>query len=646
MSGKKSFLGNNVKHDVLASIVVFLVALPLCMGIAIASGAPIAAGLISGIVGGIVVGLLAGSPLQVSGPAAGLTVIVYEVIQRYGLEVFGLVVLIAGALQLVAGSLKLGQWFRAVSPAVIQGMLAGIGVLIFASQFHVMFDNQPNGSGVANLAAIPKSITQAFVRPEVSALPDRRFRTEKLKQIGDLRRQQSQIRDDIVENLSEREDAGVPGGSIAGEAVLPVLADRQANITGQLETRVAELMRFAPEGGGYDTEGVQRAAVAALSASRTALGDLQSKSSLAIESQQQAVDAVESLLARLKNHHLAAMVGVLTILLIVAWQALVPKKLRVLPAPLVAVVLVTILAASRSLPVLYVEVPENLLQDVHLLAFGEMAGVPWGAVLQMAIVLAIVASAETLLCATAVDQLHQGPRTQYDKELAAQGVGNMICGLLGALPMTGVIVRSSANVQAGGRTRLSAILHGLWLLLFVAALGSMLRMIPTASLAAILVYTGYKLVNIKAVRKLWQIGKSEVVIYAATLVTIVVKDLLSGVILGIVLSAVKLLYTFSRMTADLRLSNAGRKAVLSLDGTATFICLPKLAAVLERVPQNAELHVDLRHLAYIDHACLELLITWAKQHETVGGRLVIDWDSLHAKFGKEPFRQRAVARVV
>ncbi len=640
MNMENSSGASRVKRDVLASIVVFLVALPLCMGIAIASGAPIAAGLLSGIVGGLLVGVLAGSPLQVSGPAAGLTVIVYEVIQRHGLEVFGLVVLVAGALQLVAGVLKLGQWFRAVSPAVIQGMLAGIGVLIFASQFHVMFDNQPKGSGVENLKAIPQSISRAFVPPEVTARSDRQFRTEKLKQIGELHRQQDQLREQIAKLLPESEEEWASTDGIAVEAMRPAWVDQQAEITRRLETAAGELMRFAPEGGGYDAEGVQRATTAAVGASRSALEDLQRDPAAALESQQHAASAIRSLLAQLKNHHLAAMVGVLTILLIVAWQSLAPKKVRVVPAPLVAVVLVTILTAARALPVLYVEVPENLFQDMKFLAFADTFTMPWGAVLQMAVVLAVVASAETLLCATAVDQMHQGQRTQYDKELAAQGIGNMVCGLVGALPMTGVIVRSSANVQAGATTRLSAILHGLWLLLFVAVLGSMLRMIPTASLAAILVYTGYKLVNLKAVRKLWQMGKGEVAIYAATLVTIVVADLLTGVILGVVLSAVKLLYTFSHLSTELELSDSTPRAVLSLDGTATFVSLPKLAAALERVPQNAELHVDLQHLAYVDHACLELLMTWARQHQAVGGRLVIDWDSLHARFGREPFTRK------
>ena len=140
--------------DYLASLVVFLVALPLCLGISIASGMPPAAGLITGIIGGLVVGFLAGSPLQVSGPAAGLAVIVWELVHRHGVGALALIVLLAGLIQLVAGLLKLGRWFQAVSPSVIGGMLGGIGVLIFASQFHVMVDDKPRGSGLANLASI------------------------------------------------------------------------------------------------------------------------------------------------------------------------------------------------------------------------------------------------------------------------------------------------------------------------------------------------------------------------------------------------------------------------------------------------------------------------------------------------------------
>src|SRR5687768_9006751 len=150
-------------RDLMSSLVVFLVALPLCMGISIASGAPVAAGLVTGIIGGIVVGTLAGSPLQVSGPAAGLTVLIWQFVQAHGVAMLGAAVLIAGLIQILAGLLKFGQWFRAISPAVIQGMLAGIGVLIIGSQTHVLVDDGPKGSGLNNLLSIPSAIWKGLM---------------------------------------------------------------------------------------------------------------------------------------------------------------------------------------------------------------------------------------------------------------------------------------------------------------------------------------------------------------------------------------------------------------------------------------------------------------------------------------------------
>ena len=161
-----SYLRSALPRDLTASIVVFLVALPLCMGIAVASGLPAEKGLITGIVGGLVVGALAGSPLQVSGPAAGLAVIVFEIVQKQGVGALGPILVAAGLVQLAAGALKLGQWFRAISPAVVHGMLAGIGVLIVAGQIHVLFDNKPLPHGLANLAAIPAAFMS--LSPDIS----------------------------------------------------------------------------------------------------------------------------------------------------------------------------------------------------------------------------------------------------------------------------------------------------------------------------------------------------------------------------------------------------------------------------------------------------------------------------------------------
>ncbi len=497
------------RNDLLASIVVFLVALPLCMGIAIASGVPPAAGLITGIIGGLVVALLAGAPLQVSGPAAGLSVIVWELVNEYGLATLGIIVMIAGAAQLVAGLLKAGQWFRAVSPAVIHGMLAGIGVLIFASQFHVMVDDSPRGSGLENLISIPQAILKGIVPAD---------------------------------------------GSV---------------------------------------------------------------------------------------HFQAAMIGIVTLLAIVLWRPLAPGKLKVIPAPLVAVVVGTIVAAATRVGIARVEVPTNLLDAVQLPTMEALSTLSWP-LFTAGLALAFVASAETLLCATAVDKMHDGPRTRYDKELAAQGVGNMLCGLVGALPMTGVIVRSSANVEAGGKTRASAFMHGIWLLVFVAALPFVLQQIPVAALAAVLVFTGYKLVNVAAIRQLATYGKGEVAIYLATVATIVAVDLLSGVVLGIVLSLAKLLYTFSHLEVEMRERDGGESVDFFLRGSATVIRLPRLASSLEQVPANTELHVHLEELDYIDHACLDLLANWEKQHELTGGKLYVDWEGLQARFRQRNGARKAV----
>jgi MFS superfamily sulfate permease-like transporter len=505
--GSKSLQGfrATIGNDALASIVVFLVALPLCMGVSIASGVPPTAGLITGIVGGLVVGFLAGSPLQVSGPAAGLTVLVWQLVQHHGLAMLGVIVLLAGLIQLLAGILKLGQWFRAVSPAVIHGMLAGIGVLIFASQFHVMLDTKPIGSGIENFVGIP-----------------------------------------------------------------------------------------------------------------TALIDTISASSTSLQ---------------------ALYIGLLTIALIVLWNMFAPKKLKVLPGPLVAVVMAVIVAAAMHLKIKYIpdllSNPDDINNIWTVIQYPTLDNLKHAfepAILTAAVSVAFIASAETLLSASAVDQLHQGPRTKYDKELAAQGLGNIICGMLGVLPMTGVIVRSTANVEAGGKTRAATILHGAWLLLFAAVLPFTLSYIPVSSLAAVLVFTGYKLAYPKAVPGLLKFGKSEVAIYLITILMIVATNLLEGVLIGLGLSILKLLQAFSHLEIRWDENIVENRVVLHLKGAATLIRLPKLAAALEEIRPGAEVHIHFEHLDYIDHACLDLLTNWEKQHEITGGSLEIEWEELSTKF--------------
>jgi MFS superfamily sulfate permease-like transporter len=494
----------NLRSDLLASIVVFLVALPLCMAIANACDFPASAGLVAGIVGGLVVGVAGGAPLQVSGPAAGLVVIVLDIVNTHGVEVLGAALVVAGGLQVLAGVFRVGQWFRAVSPAVIEAMLAGIGVLIIVSQLHVMVDDRPRDEPLHSIAALPA----AFAR----ALPS-------------------------------------------------------------------------------DTT----------------------------------------------THHLAALAGLVTIAGIFAWTWWRPRALASVPGALVGVVLGAGFANLLGWEVRYVAVPRDLLTSIEPIGVAAFSAVDARTLLLEGLGLAFVASAETLLCTSALDQLHRGPRADYDREIAAQGLGNAICGALGALPITGVIVRSSANVNAGGTTRRSAIFHGLWLLVAVIALPGVLARIPSAALAAILVYTGVKLIDLQALRRIRAFGWTQVAIYAATLVTIVATDLLTGVVLGLALALVQLLASLSRLDVHVA-QRPGGDWVAHLSGPATFVALPKLAAALERIPVGARVEVHFDHLTLVDHACVEYLQAFGERHAAAGGAVAIAIDELMGRVDARPPR--------
>ena len=517
-----------LKNDLLSSIVVFLVALPLCIGIAVAVGVDPARALITGIIGGLVVGLISGSPLQVSGPAAGLFVIVADIIftnrdkylaqlgdgvvgaeqsaMAYAMAALGCAVVLGGIMQLAAGKMKLGRWFRAVSPAVIKGMLSGIGALILISQFHVMLDHTamwgdaPARKGLQYLATIPTAIAKCF----------------------------------------------------SGDA----------------------------------------------------------------------------------NHHLAAVIGIVTIGTIMAWTKFAPKSISFIPGALVGILAATLLSVVAQFDVIQLSVPDNMFSEVSFptVTWFELMVDPniWVS----AFVIALVGSAATLLTAAAIDDMSRdiGVKTDYDQELVSQGVGNMLCGLVGALPMTGVIVRSSANVHAGARTRKSTIIHGAWLLLFVCFLPHLLTYIPKSALGALLVYTGFKLLNPKQLMGLLKVARSEAAIYLITLAIIVSVDLLIGVMVGVALSAAKLLHRFSHLEVELESDEANHRYELKLRGAATFLRLPILAEYLDQLPGDAELHVCLEHVDYIDHACFELLMNWADSHVEDGGSLVMDWDRLHGAF--------------
>lgn len=609
--------GRTIAADFLASLVVFLVALPLCMGIAIACGAPVTAGLVTGIVGGIVVGCLGGAPLQVSGPAAGLTVICAEVIGDLGLAALGIVVLIAGAIQLLAGVCRLGQWFRAISPAVVHGMLAGIGVLILSSQLHVMVDDRPQHSGLANLLSIPEAIAKGLPLPTWESRERREARLAQLQQFGNLHQRQSELVNVMRSSQLAPDD--------------PSANDPLANLA-NLQRDILEEVQHSP--GIQDDRALKETRDAAEGALANALADLEFRSvTRSAESVGNAQAALESVLSQLKNHDWAAKIGALSIALIITWQAFAPKSLQFIPGPLLAVVVTTAVAWAASLPVLYVELPERLIDGLVHPDFRVLTSIESKQIFFAGLFMAVIASAETLLCAGAIDRMQAGHRTNYDRELAAQGLGNILCGLIGGLPMTGVIVRSAANVQAGARTQLSAVLHGIWLLIFVVLCGLLLRLIPTAALAGILVYTGFRLIGFREFFRLWQHDRSEAIIMLTTLVVIVVDDLLTGVLVGFALSAVKLLVRFTRL--EVRISPFSHRAnepctTVQIAGAATFLRLPILARHLDEVPADGDVRIELTRLAYLDQACLELLQSWIAQREAEGQRISIDRQHLKA----------------
>jgi MFS superfamily sulfate permease-like transporter len=495
-----SWLPTTLGRDFIASLVVFLVALPLCMGIAVASGMPPEAGLLTGIIGGIVVGLLAGSPLQVSGPAAGLAVLVYEIVQEQGVAALGLIVLLAGALQILAGVLRIGHWFRSISPAVVHGMLAGIGLLIVLSQLHVLLDRVPLPSGLANLAAIPGAFFE-----------------------------------------------------------------------------------LSPAGGSMEA---------------------------------------------------AFALGGITILAFLGWEKIRPQSLRLVPGALVGVVVATVLAYILGADVKRVVVPESIVDAMNMPGWADLARLGETQIIVSALIIAFVASAETLLSAAAVDRMHDGPRTRYNKELVAQGVGNMACGFVGGLPMTGVIVRSSANVQAGGKTRLSAILHGTWILAFVVLLPWILREMPTAALAGVLVVTGWRLVSLTHAKHLFhQYGPLPAAVWAITFVMVVATDLLTGVLVGLAFSLLELAPYFRNLKLQLRHHEDGEMREVEVSGAATCVNLPSLAKHLDEVPEGSPVRIRFRDVVCLDHTCAELIGEWVARKRKRGVHVEYAHDE-DFKFGR------------
>ncbi|KNX37471.1 SulP family inorganic anion transporter [Luteipulveratus halotolerans] len=466
----------SLRADLPASLVVFLVAVPLSMGIAVASGAPVMAGLVAAAAGGIVAGALGGSPLQVSGPAAGLTVIVASLINDLGWRTTCAVTLLAGVVQLLLSASRVARAALAISPVVVHAMLAGIGVTIMLQQVHVLLGATASSGAWANITTLPASVTGAA----------------------------------LAEMLT-------------GLAVIAVL---------------------------------------------------------------------------------------------IAWPRM-PAAARRAPGPLVAVVGVTLAVVLLGASVRTVRLDGSILDAVSL---PELPDGGWGAFAVGVLTVALVASVESLLSAVAIDKLHTGPRTDFDRELFGQGAANIASGALGGLPVTGVIVRSSANVAAGASSRSSAVLHGVWVVLFSVVGVALIEQVPFAALAGLLIVVGAQLVKPRDIRLAGRTG--DLLVYVTTLLGVVFLNLLEGVAVGLALSVAILLVRVVRAHVEVEQLGAGRWQV-AVEGSCSFLALPRLTAALGTVPAGADVVVDL-DVDYLDHPASQAIADWARQHRAGGGAVRIE----------------------
>jgi len=485
----KSVFGN-LKQDFPASIVVFLVAVPLCLGIALASGAPFFSGLIAGIVGGIVIGVISNSHLSVSGPAAGLTAIVLaSIIQLGAFETFLVAVVLAGVLQLILGFLKAGSIANYFPGNVIKGMLTAIGIIIILKQIPHAFGYDKDAEG--NLSFFDMDGNNTFTA--------------------------------LLEPLS-------------------------------------------------------------------------------------------------KIHLGVTIITAVALTILILWEKPFMKKMRIVPGALVAVIVSVLLNAffQAAFPALavaadhLVQVPvaNSVSEFLGFFTFPDFSKAMNADVIMVAITLAAVASIETLLCIEAVDKMDPQRRiTSQNRELKAQGIGNIVSGLLGGLPVTSVIVRSTANVNAGAKTKMATILHGVLILVCAALIPFLLNKIPLGALAAILLVTGYKLAKISIFKQMFANGKYQWAPFMVTVIAIVFTDLLTGVGMGLVASIFAILlgnlknsYYFHK-----KKHHEGEVIHIYLSEEVSFLNKASIKLTLDKLPENSDVIIDATKSHYIDFDVLELI---------------------------------------
>ena len=488
---KKINLFANLNSDFAAGLVVFLVALPLCLGIAMASGAPLFSGIISGVVGGIVVGYLSQSHISVSGPAAGLTAIILTAVTDFkAFDVFLLAAFLAGAIQLILGFVKAGSISNYFPNNVIEGMLAGIGIIII------------------------------------------------LKQL--------------------------------------------------------------PHAVGYDTDFEGDEAFFQTDGNNT----------------------FSSLLGFFDYIQLGSIViTLISLAILISWDKLPAlKKLKLIPGALVAVVVGVILneiftvsgstLAIQKEHLVSLPIPTSFEEFKNIIITPNFSSITNQKVWVVALTIAIVASIETLLCIEAADRMDFQKRyTNPNVELKAQGIGNMISSLLGGLPMTSVVVRTSANNNAGAKSKMAAIIHGVLLLISVLAIPSILNKIPLATLAAILLLVGYKLAKPATFLHFWHYGKYQFVPFIATLLSVVFTDLLKGVALGIIISIIFVLRGNLKRAYIFRKEEYEDGDIIHIDlaQEVSFLNKAAIKSTLAKIPENSKVIIDAKDTVYIAHDVLDLI---------------------------------------
>jgi MFS superfamily sulfate permease-like transporter len=480
---------SSLKHDFPAGFVVFLVALPLCLGIALASGAPLFSGLIAGIIGGLVATLVSHSQLGVSGPAAGLTVLVFGFIQDLGFEAFLLAVVIAGLFQILLGVLKAGIIGYYFPTSVITGMLSGIGIILILKQIPHAFGYDRDFEG-----------NQAFVQPD-------NFNT--------------------ISELSHMMSFIEPGAITIAIVCISILL-------------LWELPWIKQN----------------------------------------------SILNRINGSALAVVVGVLLNLL---FQSFYPQ-----------------LALSGQ-HLVQIPISGGFNDFLGQFSFPEFSQLSNPKIYIAAATLAIVASLETLLCVEATDKLDPYKRiTPTNRELIAQGVANTVSGLIGGLPVTQVIVRSSANIQSGGKTKASAFIHGLLLLSTVILIPDLLNLIPLSSLAAVLLVVGYKLVKPDVFKRMYQTGWYHFIPFLITIMGLVFTDLLTGIAIGFAAALFSILLENYKTTLYMREFHEGGKIFIKLSENVTFLNKANIMKMLDAIPENSELTVDATRTRYLDYDVYEI----------------------------------------